>query len=327
MIRTSFFCASLLLASTLFSQQQLEQPKTQTARQALLEILTGSEDAVTKHLTTEVQQSLKTPATQKSGAIAMGAVAGIREMGLDSPDHKTFDSGPVLLELNDPKTHERIEVHVDNDDLNGEEDTMQLSLHAFRDGQEIDTALQIISQIELGMKKQQNVWRLNEITVSAMLPVGDPKLMERLTNSMDSGVGMYGFHVNAGRASGAGEQPKFDAQHTLQMLAFAESIYASAHPDTGFTCTLSDLVNNARGLNLDPAMARGSFNRYRFAVSGCQGTPTGSFQITAEPTAVAPGAKAFCTDATHNIRFSEDGRAATCLASGKSAAHLARQAD
>lgn len=298
--------------------QQQERPRLQTARQALLEILTGGEDAVARHLTVEVQQSMRNPASQKSSAMAFGTIAGFRNFSLNGPDQKTFDTGPVLIAVDDPKTHERIEAHVDNDDLNGEEDTMQLSLHAFRDGQEIDSALQIISQIEVGMKKQQNIWRVNQITVSASLPVGDPKLMEQLTNSLENvSGGMSGFHITSGKAAGVAEKPKQDAQRTLQMLAFGESIYAGAHPETGFTCSLSELAAQAKPLGIDPAVATGPFNGYRFAVSNCQGTPAASYQLTAEPAMAAPGAKAFCTDATHNVRTSEDGRAATCLISGK----------
>jgi hypothetical protein len=111
------------------------------------------------------------------------------------------------------------------------------------------------------------------------------------------------------------------------MLAFAEGMYANLHPDVGFTCSLSDLVSQAKPFGVDPAIANGVFSGYKFALSGCQGTPAGSFQLTAEPAAVAPGVKAFCTDATHNIRFSEDGRAATCLVSGKSAVHFTAQAE
>lgn len=334
MLRTALLGVSFLLASILLVAQpqgqpgnQQDQPKIQTARQALLEVLTGGENEVAKHLTVEVQQSLKTPASQKSGAMAFGTIAGFRNFGLNGPDHKTFDTGPVLIAIDDPKTHERIEAHVDNDDLNGDEDTMQLSRHAFRDGQEIDSALQIISQIEVAMKKQQNVWRVNQITVSAMLPVGDPKMMERLTNSLENGGGMWGGKIGVGPTVGVAEKPKQDAQRTLQMLAFGESIYASAHPETGFTCSLSELAAQAKQLGVDPAIATGPFNGYRFAVSGCQGTPVGSFQLTAEPAMAAPGAKAFCTDATHNVRMSEDGRSASCLISGKAEVHVTRQVE
>lgn len=307
-----------LLSFPVFSQQQ-KPAKPQTARQALLEILTGDDQAVSKHLTLEVQRSLK-QTDPKSGAMAMGTIAGFRSLGLNNTNEETFDTGSVLLAVNDPKSHERFEVHVDSDDLSGDEDTMQLSLHAFRDGQEIDTAAQIISQIEIAMLKQQNVWRLNAITISAKLPVGDPKLMERLTNSM--GSGMFGGKIGvASLDQNQTSEPPPDMEQTVRMLALAEGFHASTHPQTGFTCSLTELLSKdnpmLQALRLDPKTASGSFNGYKLAISGCQGTPVGSFQIIAEPIAPGSGSKAFCTDATHNIRTADDGRGSTCLSSGK----------
>lgn len=306
------------LSFLLFGQQQ--QPvKLQTARQALLEMLTGNDQAMSKHLTIEVQQSLK-QSNSKSGDMALGTVAGFRSLGLDKSNQETFDTGSVLLALSDPRTHERVEVHVDSDDLAGDEDTMQLSLHAFRDGQEIDTAVQIISQIEVAMVKQQNIWRLNAITVSARLPVGDPKLMEKLTSSMRGG--MFGGKIGvAPHDQNQTSEPPPDMEQTVQMLAFAEGFHATTHPESGFTCSLTELLSKDNPMlqawRLDPKMVSGSFNGYKLAVSGCQGTPAGSFQIVAEPIAPGSGSKAFCTDATHNIRTADDGRGSTCLSSGK----------
>jgi len=307
-----------LLSLSVFTQQQ-QPAKLQTARQALLEILTGGEQAASKHLTVEVQQSLKQK-NPKSGTIATQTLAALRSFGLNNANEEVFDTGSVLLAIKDPKTLERFEVHVDSDDLAGDEDTMQLSLHAFRDGQEIDTAAQIISQIEIAMLKQQNIWRLNAITISARLPVGDPKLMEKLTSSM--GDGMFGGKI--GVAPGDNSQivqPEPDIEQTVRMLAFAEGFHASTHPETGFTCSLTELLSNnspmLQAMRLDPKMASGSFNGYKLAISGCQGTPAASFQIVAEPIAPSTGSKAFCTDATHNIRTSDDGRGSTCLSSGK----------
>jgi hypothetical protein len=70
-------------------------------------------------------------------------------------------------------------------------------------------------------------------------------------------------------------------------------------------------------MQIDPQVNNGVYNGYRFSLTGCQGRPAGSFQILAEPAVVAPNAKAYCVDATQNLRASEDGRGATCLAMGK----------
>jgi hypothetical protein len=283
--------------------------------------MTGDENAISKHLTVEVQQSLK-PGKGQSGMMAMGAVSALHELRMNKANLEVFDTGPILFAVKEPKTNERLEVHVEGDDLAGEEDTLQLSLHGFRDGQEIDTGMQIISQIQTNMKKQESVWRLNAITVSIVLPVGDPKLMERLTHSMSDvgGVGMWGGKVGAS-PGGTFEKPKLDTNTTVGMLAAAEGNYAQSHPESGFTCSLSDLIDSNKSLmealQIDPAIASGVLNGYKFTLSGCQGSPAASFQVTAEPVSPAAGTKAFCTDATQNVRASNDGRGSTCLSSGK----------
>jgi len=317
MPRSILFLVLLFSSLSVYAQEQ-PPAKPQTARQALLEILTGDENAIAKHMTVEVQQSLKAPKSQ-SGMMALGTVSALR--GLNQPNREVFDTGPVLIAVNEPKTHERLEIHVEGDDLAGDEDTLQLSVHAFRDGQEIDTPMQVISQIQVNMKKQVGLWRLNAITVSVVLPVGDPKLMERLTNSAnDFGGGMWGGKVGAS-SSGTAERSKPDTKSTLQMLAMLEGTYATSHADSGFTCSLSDVIDNNKplveALQVDPTVATGVLNGYKFTLSGCQGSPAASFQITAEPVSPAAGAKAFCTDATHNVRVSNDGRGSTCLSSGK----------
>ena len=56
---------------------------------------------------------------------------------------------------------------------------------------------------------------------------------------------------------------------------------------------------------------------YKFSLSGCQGKPAETFHVVAEPVSLAGGAKAYCTDATRNVRTSDDGSGSTCLMAGK----------
>lgn len=318
MPRSPFLVGILLtfsLSITAFGQQA-EARKPQTARQALLEVLIGDEQAVLKHLTIEVQQTLK-KGRESSGSVALGTVAGFRSLGLNPSNQETFETGSVLMAVKDPKTRERIEVHVDSDDLAGDEDTLQLSLHALRDGQEVETGLEFISQIEVAMLKQEGIWRLNAITISAKIPVGDPKLMEKLTNVQG---GMVGGKIGISPTTDQ-EAPKPDAEQTVRMLSMAEGMYASMHPEAGFTCSLNDLVNQSGSMlhafGIDPAITSGNLNGYKFSLSGCQGTPVAAFQVVAEPITPSSGSRAFCTDATHNIRAADDGRGLTCVTSGK----------
>lgn len=304
--------------SIVLSAQQSQPPKPQTARQAIIEMITGGEQAAFKHLTVEVQQSMKKPGFKPIASPAAAFLSGLR--GTPTSGMETFDTGSVLLSFTEEKVHEKLEVHVENDDLTADEDRLVLSLHTFRDGQEIDTPLEFISQIAVGMKRQEDIWRLNDITVSAKIPIGNPRQMEQLGAASGGQGGMLVGRAAGISAGGHAERPKLDTENTVRMLAFAEGMYAGAHPETGFTCSLADLVNQTKamsGMGIDPSVGAGSLNGYRFAISGCQGTPAGSFQLTAEPMTAAAGAKAFCTDATHNIRVSEDGRSSTCITAGK----------
>src|SRR5262249_22059542 len=107
-------------------------------------------------------------------------------------------------------------------------------------------------------------------------------------------------------------------QLVLQMT-FAEQSYASAHPDVGFTCSLSELAEAVKAMGFEQQLASGIYKGYKLSLTGCQGRPAGSYQITAEPVQGNAG-KAFCTDATHNIRIADDGRGSTCLAFGRTPA-------
>jgi hypothetical protein len=51
--------------------------------------------------------------------------------------------------------------------------------------------------------------------------------------------------------------------------------------------------------------------------SGCTGSPASTFKVTAVPAEPAIGARSFCSDQSAVIRYAMDGKAATCLTSGK----------
>jgi hypothetical protein len=127
----------------------------------------------------------------------------------------------------------------------------------------------------------------------------------------------------AGAASLSGDEqetPKADIQTILSLLAVQERMFASLHPEQGFTCTLAELLadtDRTERFGLDPQVKSGFANGFRINLTGCQSIPSGSYQITAEPISPSAGSKAFCTDATFNVRQSDDGRGSTCLTSGR----------
>ncbi|MGB9119299.1 MAG: hypothetical protein WCE73_01655 [Candidatus Angelobacter sp.] len=306
--------AALLLvvsASTflLVAQTQAPAAPPQTPRQALIEMISGGQEGAMKHLTVEMQKSLK----------GNGEFAAFDQIKAASSEFQVFETGPVLLAADDPKNHGKFEVHVDSDDLSGDTDNIDISFHQFRDGVETDVPYAaLLSRFTVGLKQQQNVWRLNEISINIKVPVGDPKLLEKLGNGVP-GM-MMGAKPGAG-TDGKPEKPRNLApREAIQMLGMTESMFARTHPEIGFTCTLADLAK-PNMLNLDPRIFSGEpYRGYKFSLSGCQEKPSGSFHLIAEPVLPAPKAKAFCTDATNNIRSSDDGSGSSCLSSGKLAA-------
>ena len=264
-----------------------------------------------KHLTVEMQKSLE--AEGKNNAAS--PLTAFDQIKSASSDFQVFETGQVLLSASDPKSNEKCEVHVDSDDLSGDTDNMDISFHQFHDGVEQDIPYAaMLARLTVGMKRQANVWRLNEISVNIKVPVGDPKLLEKFGNGMP---GMVGGKIG-GRADSKQEKPReMSPREAIMMMGFAESSFATTHPETGFTCTLSDLAK-PNLLYLDPRIFRGElYQGYKFSLSGCQDKPSGSFHVVAEPASPAAGSKAFCTDATHNVRSSADGLGSSCIASGK----------
>jgi hypothetical protein len=128
---------------------------------------------------------------------------------------------------------------------------------------------------------------------------------------------MTGVKIGGG-VDGKADKPRSIApMEAVQMIGMAESMFARTHPETGFTCTLADLAK-PNLLNLDPRIFSGEpYHGYKFSLSGCQDKPSGSFHLVAEPVSPTGKAKAFCTDATNNVRSSDDGLGSSCLASGK----------
>jgi len=299
--------------AALVGQQQAPAAPPQTPRQALIEMISGGQEGAMKHLTVEMQKSLQ--GDGKSNAASQ--LAAFDQIRAASSGFQVFESGEVLISANDPKSNEKFEVHVDSDDLSGDTDNMDISFHQFRDGSEQDipyTAM--LSRFTVGMKKQENIWRLNEISINIKVPLGDPKLLEKFGSGM--GTGMFGAKVRGVSASGKQEKPREMApREAIQMIGMAESMFARTHPEIGFTCTLADLAKS-NPFNFDPLIFSGEpYHGYKFSLSGCQDKPSGSFHLVAEPVSPTGKAKAFCTDATNNVRSSDDGLGSSCLTSGK----------
>ena len=297
------------IASVAVGQQQ--PTILQTPRQAVIEIFRGDEAGLKKHLTIEVQNKL---ASSMKDTSLMNAMSMARAAGM----FQVFESGPVLFLIDNAQQHEKIEVRVDNDSLHGDTDNMELSFHAFRD--EKEESLPVGFRVILNLKQQSEIWRLNAVTLSVRVPVGDAKFYDpSIWNPalLAGSSRAIGYHPdNAPEAP-----PKIPPARAMRLIGLAEIAYAQKHPDAGFTCNLADLVNVGKGIDegrtytfLDPEFAAGTYNGYRFRLSGCGEKPVATYQVVAEP--VATNGKVFCSDSTRSLRSSSNGTGASCLISG-----------
>lgn len=105
---------------------------------------------------------------------------------------------------------------------------------------------------------------------------------------------------------------------SLRTLEVAEVAFVSAHPDSGYTCSLSDLWN--AGL-ITPPLSNGTKNGYVFALQGCASNapsgPIARYQIVAYPIARNQGGvRAFCSDESGVVKADLHGTADDCLANG-----------
>jgi hypothetical protein len=324
--RLSLFAVVCALSGFLAAQQKGEAPE-QSPRKAILEMFSGGEEAVKKHLTLEVQEKIREllKSSAPGNADPIQAMTMARAAG--GQNLESFDTGPILFSYNNAQQHGRFEVRIDSDDLRGDRDEMQLSLHAFRNGIEED--LPIAFQLLLSWKLQQSIWRLNTVTVSATVPVGDPRILDKsLWQGVSSIAGGEGSQAATQPSAavrmvgGMNDQPKMTAARAVRLIGLAENIYAQKHPATGFTCAISELVDVGKGLDngepykfMDPEFAQGIYNGYRFSLTGCTGNPAKNFRVVAEP--LTGTGRAYCSDNTRDLRGSDDGSGANCLLSGK----------
>jgi hypothetical protein len=309
------------LAGFAAAQQRSEVP-LQSPRQALIEMFTGGEDKFVRHLTVDVQKKVE---ELRRNALN-GELAPLQTLSLieSSKDQKfdAFDYGPILFALHNNNTHERLEIHIDSDNPRADEDDLDLSVHSYRSGIEQPTPIGF--GFRLSLKLQQGIWRVDAVTVSARVPVGDPRIFDKSwwsSGVVNSAIMAETRTQTAGQSSEP-ESPKISPFRAVRLVTLAEDQYAQKHPDTGYTCSMPDLINVGHGLDngqpytfMSPEFRGGVYNGYRFSLSGCQGRPVKTFRIAAEP--VRGQGVAYCSDDQHNLRSAEDGRAGTCLGQGK----------
>jgi hypothetical protein len=103
---------------------------------------------------------------------------------------------------------------------------------------------------------------------------------------------------------------------SMRTLVAAEEKYADAHPETGYTCSMSALPSDE--FKIIEQLRNGTRDKYAFEIVGCQAVdakrPNAKYQLTARP--LLKGMPAYCSDQSGVVKYDESGSIEKCLESG-----------
>lgn len=289
----------LLLSCFLAAQTP---PPPQTARQALIEMFFGN---APNHLEKHLSDATRTTFKKMSGAGGMSmldefsAFASMAKAA--GPKLETFDTGPTLLQAEELEQNQKTEISVESDNLSGDEDQIELTLHVTKAGTE--QILPFIPHFTFVMKTEADVWRLSEVRAEVRVPLEDPDFLKNIERQN-------------------GKQNEEGAEAALRVITAAQN---SHHSATGtYACSLSGLMAKGQGNNSGAAfagpftdLATGKHAGYVYVISGCDGN---QYKVVAEPDTADSGQRAFCSDESGGLRAASDGKATTCLSSGEAVA-------
>ena len=313
-------------AAHLAGQQAAATP--QTARQALLEMFFGKGPGTfEKHLPQATRAALR-----ESGALSQlqGYSMLMSQFEASGRHVQTFDAGSTLLVCEDPQGGQKFEVVVENDDLRGDEDEIELSFRKTTAGQA--ESMPVFPRLTFLMKSEAGIWTMNQITITIRVSLTDPRLLKAIVEG-----GKQRAALAAATTTTPGmTSPAMGMAHptlmtnpavvaAMRTINTAEVTYAAMYPGVGFTCSLSDLDGFGKGdagprqaMLIDSGLASGKRAGYVLTLSGCSGEPSTAYRLTAvRPMMDGMPSRTFCTDQTGVIRYSDEGGAAACLASGK----------
>jgi hypothetical protein len=303
------------------SWAQQTAPAPQTARQALIEMFfSKTPGTFLKHLPMATRTAL-----EKAGELATLQQYSVLASQLQTQGQnvKTFETGSVLLTTEDPKTDQKFEILVENDALRGDQDDIELSFQVAKNGQEVRTPF--MPQMTISMKREAQVWTLNEISVTIHVPLADPDFLKAFTEKMKTQAGASGAFPQRPDTTVQAAGSDATVVAAMRTILTAEVIYATSYPTVGYTCSLSSLdgfgggePNEHQAMLINSGLASGKRYGFVFILSGCGAPPASSFHLTAAPNGNSLGRKAFCADQSAVIRSSSDGNPATCLTSGTS---------
>lgn len=323
-IRKTWLLA-LVLISTAAVSLAADTAAPQTARQALIEMfLSPTPGTLEKHLP-EVTRAAIQKAQNGSSAAMLTSFATMASAMQSRGQHlQTFDTGSTLVLFEDPQQHTSLEAIVERDDLQGEEDQIEVSFRASKNGESQTAGMK--PHLTFTMKPEGGIWRLQDITVTLSLSLTEPALLKAISTpirpTLATGSDNQAQPTTNWGAMRAGNEAS--ALNALRAMIAAQTNYAALYPSRGFTCTLSDLGgmggterNEHQAMLIDPRLASGKKNDYRFSLSGCDGSPASKFTVVAVPLQGSVGMRTFCSDQSGVIRTSSDPSPDSCVINGK----------
>src|SRR5271168_3851412 len=308
-----FFLAVCCIAASSLSQGQENAVSAapQNARQALLDMFFGKPGSLEKHLPEATRAALR-QASAGGPPLVQQLSAASSQLNMSGNHLEIFETGSTLLSVENTKTLTKFEVVVDQDDLVGEEDNIQLSFHAYKNGQ--PEKVPVLPALTFSMKQENSVWRLSAISLTVKVALDNPALLKLIVDAGKarqlttiSGTGT----VVRPNITGAGFTPipspsasnpdplradESSAIASMRSILTAEKTYAATYANVGYTCSLSDLdgfgqgtPNEHQAMLIESRLASGKKRGYVFALSACGSNPNPHFQLTAHPAGNAPG--------------------------------------
>jgi hypothetical protein len=296
----------------------------QTPRQALLELLKATSAEQIDWHTPDVllHEMAKLPADvrQKQHQSMMFLALF---MAMSPNTVQTFDSGPIFAVVQNPKDNSKVEVTVDRDDLTGDTDVMEFSIHVTKDGKPQE--LPFDPRLLIDMKLEKNVWKLGRIGASASIQLDDPKVAALIVQGIQEQLKKSAAASTMNGPAAPRTTSELTVVSSLRTLNTSEVAYAATYPNLGFTCRLSDLGGSLSGKSPDehgaqlinPALEAGTRYGYRIEISACGGTPAHTYKIVATPSQKGLGHRTYCTDQSAVIRSVDEAASAECSTQGK----------
>lgn len=318
MIGTRLLSSLVLIAGVGMS---VAQPAPQTARQALIEMFFSQTPGTFRKHLPEAMLAALNKANGGSGSSPLNGFALLlSQLPAGGTQLQTFEAGPILVSVENPRDNSKFEIVVERDDLQADEDEIEISFRGYKNGQ---SQLSGVSpRFAFGMKQEAGVWRVEDITLTFTVSLTNPELLKALSTPWKPAPdtpNQFPVTSNPVSTSGVNEASAISAMRTILS---AETTYAATYGH-GYTCSLSDLGgtgalerNDHQAMLIEPRLANGKKNGYHFALTGCSGGSAPHFSLTAVPAETAGGMRAFCSDESGLMRFSSDGNAASCMSAG-----------